>query len=113
MKFHCFTLGCKVNQYETQAMEQQLAGLGHEPSAEADSDDSASVHRQLYEQRLAASIAYDNNLRAPDYLGYNGDRFSAGPTRRRMEIFVNGTDISSPAPPPSGSCDPNNWIVYE
>ena len=38
MKFHCFTLGCKVNQYETQAMEQQLAGLGHEPSAEADSD---------------------------------------------------------------------------
>ena len=38
MKFHCFTLGCKVNQYETQAMEQQLVGLGHEPSAEADSD---------------------------------------------------------------------------
>ena len=38
MKFHCFTLGCKVNQYETQAMEQQLIGLGHEPSAEADSD---------------------------------------------------------------------------
>ena len=38
MKFHCFTLGCKVNQYETQAMEQQLAGLGHKPSAEADSD---------------------------------------------------------------------------
>ena len=38
MKFHCFTLGCKVNQYETQAMEQQLVGLGHEPSTEADSD---------------------------------------------------------------------------
>ena len=38
MKFHCFTLGCKVNQYETQAMEQQLVGLGHKPSAEADSD---------------------------------------------------------------------------
>ena len=38
MKFHCFTLGCKVNQYEAQAMEQQLVGLGHEPSAEADSD---------------------------------------------------------------------------
>lgn len=82
-------------------------------AAEADSDDSASVHRQLYEQRLAASIAYDNNLRAPDYLGYNGDRLSSVPSRRRMEIFVNGTDISSPAPPPSGSCDSNNWIVYE
>ena len=29
MKFTCYTLGCKVNQYETQAMEQQLAALGH------------------------------------------------------------------------------------
>ena len=30
MKFAFYTLGCKVNQYETQAMEQQLRGLGHE-----------------------------------------------------------------------------------
>ena len=30
MKFACYTLGCKVNQYETQAMEQLLAGMGHE-----------------------------------------------------------------------------------
>ena len=29
MKFTCYTLGCKVNQYETQAMERQLVGLGH------------------------------------------------------------------------------------
>ena len=32
MKFQCYTLGCKVNQYETQAMEQQLIALGHEIS---------------------------------------------------------------------------------
>ena len=38
MKFHCFTLGCKVNQYETQAMEQQLTALGNERAAEAESD---------------------------------------------------------------------------
>lgn len=38
MKFHCFTLGCKVNQYETQAMEQQLTALGHEAASEAQSD---------------------------------------------------------------------------
>ena len=25
MKFSFYTLGCKVNQYETQAMEQELA----------------------------------------------------------------------------------------
>ena len=30
MKIAIYTLGCKVNQYETQAMEQELAGRGHE-----------------------------------------------------------------------------------
>ena len=30
MKFGFYTLGCKVNQYETQAMEQLLTALGHE-----------------------------------------------------------------------------------
>lgn len=30
MKYAIFTLGCKVNQYETQAMEQLLADLGHQ-----------------------------------------------------------------------------------
>lgn len=30
MKFAFYTLGCKVNQYETQAMEQTLLALGHE-----------------------------------------------------------------------------------
>lgn len=29
MNFQCYTLGCKVNQYETQAMERQLTELGH------------------------------------------------------------------------------------
>ena len=29
MKFAFYTLGCKVNQYETQAMEQQLVSMGH------------------------------------------------------------------------------------
>ena len=38
MKFHCYTLGCKVNQYETQAMEQHLTALGHENAPEAVSD---------------------------------------------------------------------------
>ena len=30
MKFSFYTLGCKVNQYETQAMEQLLLAMGHE-----------------------------------------------------------------------------------
>ena len=39
MKVAIYTLGCKVNQYETQAMEQELRRRGHEvvlPSQEAD-----------------------------------------------------------------------------
>ena len=38
MKFTSVTLGCKVNQYETQAMEQQLAALGHQRVTEGDWD---------------------------------------------------------------------------
>ena len=30
MKYSIYTLGCKVNQYETQAMEQILSDHGHE-----------------------------------------------------------------------------------
>ena len=29
MNIAIYTLGCKVNQYETQAMEQELAARGH------------------------------------------------------------------------------------
>ena len=29
MKFAFYTLGCKVNQYETQAMQQMLLSDGH------------------------------------------------------------------------------------
>lgn len=38
MKFYCYTLGCKVNQYETQAMEQLLTVLGAEAGNENDFD---------------------------------------------------------------------------
>ena len=30
MRIAIYTLGCKVNQYETQAMEQELAARGHQ-----------------------------------------------------------------------------------
>ena len=33
MKFGFYTLGCKTNQYETQAMEQLFAAMGHEVSS--------------------------------------------------------------------------------
>ena len=44
MKFQCYTLGCKVNQYETQAMEQQLLALGHGSGTDADDCDAYLIN---------------------------------------------------------------------
>lgn len=44
MKFACYTLGCKVNQYETQAMEQLLTAMGHEECALDGSPDCIIVN---------------------------------------------------------------------
>ena len=44
MKFMCYTLGCKVNQYETQAMERQLAALGHTLCKEGEACDAVIVN---------------------------------------------------------------------
>ena len=44
MKFQCYTLGCKVNQYETQAMEQQLLALGHTAGTDADDCDAYLIN---------------------------------------------------------------------
>lgn len=44
MKFQCYTLGCKVNQYETQAMEQQLLALGHVSGTDADDCDAYLIN---------------------------------------------------------------------
>ena len=42
MKYIISTLGCKVNQYETQAMETKLLENGHEPAAPARSPTPSS-----------------------------------------------------------------------
>lgn len=44
-------------------------------AAEQDVNDSSLVHSEQFDRRLAASIAYDRNLR-PQSLGYNGDNSS-------------------------------------
>jgi len=41
MRVAIYTLGCKVNQYETQAMEQELRRRGHEL---VDFEDSADTY---------------------------------------------------------------------
>ena len=39
MRYIITTLGCKVNQYETQAMETLLRERGHEPAREGERAD--------------------------------------------------------------------------
>ena len=38
MKFLFYTLGCKVNQYETESMREQLVSAGHTPAENEDAD---------------------------------------------------------------------------
>ena len=44
MKFAFYTLGCKVNQYETQAMEQLLKAAGHEVGSFQDPCDAYVIN---------------------------------------------------------------------
>ena len=44
MKYIIATLGCKVNQYESEAMEQILRNHGHTPCAEGESADAVIVN---------------------------------------------------------------------
>ncbi len=44
MKYIIYTLGCKVNQYETQAMETILQGRGHTPCSEGEIADLVIVN---------------------------------------------------------------------
>lgn len=44
MKYIIYTLGCKVNQYETQAMEALLAQHGHLPAAEGEIADAVIIN---------------------------------------------------------------------
>ena len=44
MKYIIYTLGCKVNQYETQAMETLLCEHGHTQAAEGETADAVIVN---------------------------------------------------------------------
>lgn len=44
MKYIIYTLGCKVNQYETQAIEALLVSRGHKPCVEGEIADAVIVN---------------------------------------------------------------------
>lgn len=47
MKYIITTLGCKVNQYETQAMETMLSQHGHNPAVAGEIADAVIVNLSL------------------------------------------------------------------
>ena len=47
MKFYIFTLGCKVNQYESQIMHEKLCQSGFEYTAEHNSADIVIINDEL------------------------------------------------------------------
>ena len=51
MRYIINTLGCKVNQYETQAMETLLRERGHEPAGEGESAELVIVKMCIRDRR--------------------------------------------------------------
>lgn len=71
-------------------------------AAEADTDDTLSVHRQNYAQRLAESARIDVEQSTADNLGYNGDGPQVGRGRRDFSMYLNETEIN---PRPAAEVD--------
>ena len=58
--------------------------------AEARMDDNAGIHAAAYQQRLAASIAYDTLMNTPEHMGYNGDSSDGSNWSEQSNRFLNG-----------------------
>ena len=122
MKVAIYTLGCKVNQYETQAMEQELRRRGHEVvefSAEADayvvnscsvtavSDQKARqmLHRvrRKHPEAVAAICGCYPQTHAADMEALDVDLISGtGDRLGFLTLLEEAVAEIFPAPPPTG-----------
>lgn len=58
--------------------------------AESRMDNVAGIHSAAFQQRLAASIAYDQEMNTPERMGYNGDGSEAAMLSEQANRSLNG-----------------------
>ena len=58
MKVAFYTLGCKVNQYETEAMREAFAAAGHTPVTDDAPFDAVVINRRKRPQNKASCAAF-------------------------------------------------------
>lgn len=86
----------------TAAKPNPLGGEAHSETilesclavAEARMDDNAGIHAAAYQQRLAASIAYDTMMNTPERMGYNGDSSDGGIWSEQANRYLNGDVVT-------------------
>ena len=106
MKVAIYTLGCKVNQYETQAMEQELLARGHTLTEFSDEADAYIVNTCSGSQRPEVPAGDPRRpAEAPRRRGGGVRLLSPDPRGRRAEAG-GGPDLRHRRPdgfyPPSG-----------
>tara|TARA_R110002110_G_scaffold93689_1_gene243565 strand:- start:243 stop:605 length:363 start_codon:yes stop_codon:yes gene_type:complete len=58
--------------------------------AESRMDNNAGIHAAAFQQRLAASIAFDTAMHTPEHMGYNGDGSDGGVWSEQANRYMNG-----------------------
>jgi len=58
--------------------------------AESRMDNNAGIHAAAFQQRLAASIAFDTQMHTPEHMGYNGDGSDGGVWSEQANRYMNG-----------------------
>lgn len=58
--------------------------------AESRMDNNAGIHAAAFQQRLAASIAYDTIMNTPEHMGYNGDSSDGMSLSEQSNRYFNG-----------------------
>jgi len=58
--------------------------------AESRMDNNAGIHHAAFQQRLAASIAFDQQMHTPEHMGYNGDGSDGGVWSEQANRYMNG-----------------------
>ena len=86
MKYIIYTLGCKVNQYETQAIETLLNEHGHTAASEGESADALGLDG--HEVFDIAPVDFSQGLPSPSYARITALRQDGSTVEFEAEVRV-------------------------